>query len=355
MARDPSKTEQATPKRRNKARNEGNVPKSQELSKPLVVLAGLIALRLAIEHIHLHMQEVMRYFLKLELTTELTPTFVVNTFAFCAKELGLIVLPIMFAISLIAFSNMRLQVGSLWTTKVFQFKLKLNVFAGLQRMIASPQAGLRLVKSILQALVIGTTSYIILKKKLPEMHTLYFMNADAISIYILELAYDLTKYALIPMLLIGIADLIYTRWDYEENLKMTKDEVKDEHKQAEGDPIIKQQQRQKMMAAMQKRMMQQVPEADVVITNPTHLAIALKYDPLKAPAPIVLAKGAGHVAEKIKKIARENRVPVRENKPLARALYKIVEVGDIIPEEMFQAVATILAEVYGLRGRTNPR
>ena len=191
-------------------------------------------------------------------------------------------------ISLVAFSNMRLQVGSLWTTKVFKFKLKLNIFAGLQRMIASPQAGLRLLKSMLQATVIGTTSYFILKKELPQIHTMFFMNTNAISAHILGLAFDMTLYALIPMLAIGIADLLYTRWDYEENLKMTKDEVKDEHRQAEGDPVIKQKQREKRMAAMQQRMMKQVPQADVVITNPTHLAIALKYDALKTPTPIVL-------------------------------------------------------------------
>lgn len=353
--KDPSRTEQATPKRRNKAREEGNVPKSQELSKPLVLLAGLIGLRLGIEHINTHIQEVLRYFIQTELMTELTPTFVVHTLFFCARELGLILLPIMALISLVAFSNMRLQVGSLWTTKVFKFKLKLNIFAGLQRMIASPQAGLRLLKSMLQATVIGTTSYFILKKELPQIHTMFFMNTNAISAHILGLAFDMTLYALIPMLAIGIADLLYTRWDYEENLKMTKDEVKDEHRQAEGDPVIKQKQREKRMAAMQQRMMKQVPQADVVITNPTHLAIALKYDALKAPAPIVLAKGAGHVAEKIKKVARENYVPIRENKPLARALYKVVEVGDVIPEEMFQAVATVLAEVYRIRKKTASR
>ena len=164
--------------------------------------------------------------------------------------------------------------------------------------------------------------------------------------YILSAAARMVAYALIPMLLIAVADLIYTRWDYEEQLKMTKEEVKDERKQAEGDPKVKQHQRQKMMAVMAKRMMQKVPEADVVITNPTHIAVALRYDALLAPAPVVLAKGVDFVAEKIKEIARENNVPIRENKPLAQALYKSVEIGDTIPEELFQAVAQILAQLW---------
>ena len=141
-----------------------------------------------------------------------------------------------------------------------------------------------------------------------------------------------------------------TRWDYE-NIKMTKREVKDERKQAEGDHVIKNKQRQKMMAVISRRMMQDVPKADVVITNPTHLAIAIRYDVMEAPAPLILAKGAGAVAERIKEIARQNNVPVRENKPLARALYKAVEVGDVIPEEFYQAVAAILAQVYKARPR----
>jgi flagellar biosynthetic protein FlhB len=155
--------------------------------------------------------------------------------------------------------------------------------------------------------------------------------------------------AMVPMLLIAAADLWYTRWDYEENLKMTKDEVKDERKQMEGDPEIKQQQKSKMLQSMSQRMMQDVPKADVVITNPVHLAVALKYDPMQAPAPMVLAKGANRVAERIKDIARENNIPIRENKPLAQALYKMVEIGDAIPEELYQAVAAILAQLHRFR------
>ena len=130
---------------------------------------------------------------------------------------------------------------------------------------------------------------------------------------------------------------------------MTKSEVKDEQKQADGDPVIKGQQRRKMMEMMSKRMLADVPKADVVVTNPTHIAVALSYNTSEAPAPIVLAKGADHLAEKIKEVARENRIPIRENVPLARALYKSTEVGDMIPEELYKAVAAVLASIWKLK------
>jgi flagellar biosynthetic protein FlhB len=239
-------------------------------------------------------------------------------------------------------------VGPLWTTKVFEPKLSqfVNIVGGLKKLIFDVKTIVRLLKSLLSAAAIGLAPYIVLKSKFSLLPSLFYQNVESIAAFILQTGALMVFYALIPMLIISVADLIYTRWDYEENLKMTKDEVKDERKQMEGDPQIKGQQREKMMESMAQRMLQQVPQADVVITNPTHLAIALAYDALKAPAPLVLAKGAGHMAEKIKEVARENNVPIRENKPLAQALYKAVEVGDIIPEEMYQAVAQILAQLF---------
>ena len=136
-------------------------------------------------------------------------------------------------------------------------------------------------------------------------------------------------------------------------MKMTKDEVKDEQKQAEGDPVVKGQQRKKMMETMNKRMLADVPKADVVVTNPTHIAVALSYKAGEAPAPVVLAKGADFMAEKIKEVARENKVPIRENVPLARALYKSTEVGDMIPEELYKAVAAVLASIWKLKPKVS--
>lgn len=162
-----------------------------------------------------------------------------------------------------------------------------------------------------------------------------------------------TKISLL-YLIIGVIDLIYQRRKFNEDMKMTKQEVKDEFKNTEGNPTIKQQQRRRMREASQRRMMQKLPEADVVITNPTHFAVAIKYDLSIADAPVVLAKGEDYLAMKIKEIARENDVEIVENKPLARALYASVDVGEKIPQELYQAVAEVLAFVYGVKNREIP-
>ena len=151
--------------------------------------------------------------------------------------------------------------------------------------------------------------------------------------------------------MIGFADYMYQRWKFHNDMKMTKQEVKDEYKNSEGDPKIKSQQRARMRQASQRRMMQELPQADVVITNPTHLAVAIKYDKEKYDAPVVIAKGADYLAQKIKDVARENDIEIVENKPLARMLYHNVDIGNQIPPELYQMVAEVLAYVYGLKGK----
>jgi len=344
---DPSRTENATPKRRNKARGDGNVPKSQELPKPLTLLFGLLMLQLYLGTIRTEIENLMGWFFTEGFVFELTPASVYSLFRDCLYSISIMVLPIMMVIAVAAFITVRLQVGQLWAPKVFKPKFKMfNVLSGLKKLLISKQTFVRLAKSIFMAAAVAIGPYIVLKQAFGEVIPLFYQPAENIAAYVLKSGQTMFYYALTPMILIGIADLLYTRWDYGENLKMTKSEVKDERKQAEGDPAIKSKQRQKMMAVMMRRMMQDVPKADVVITNPTHLAIAIRYNAMEAPAPMVLAKGAGAVAQRIKDIARENNVPIRENKPLARALYKVIEVGDTIPEEFYQAVAAILAQIY---------
>jgi flagellar biosynthetic protein FlhB len=354
MPKDPSKTEQATPKRRKKAREEGNVAKGMELPKATVLLAGLAGLYLFIGLIDKEIRKVFSLFLGSSPQIELGTEGVYSLLLDMSGSIALMVLPPMAVMAAVAFLTQRLQVGPLWTTKVFEpkFGKMFNVPAGLQRMFFSTKTLVNLVKNVLMALVIAIAPVIVLNQEIKKASGLFYANAGGVAAYILDAGARMVLYALVPMLLIAIADLFYTRWDYEENIKMSKDEVKDEHKQQEGDPEVKRKQREKMMQSMAKRMLQNVPKADVVVTNPTHIAVALQYDPLQAPAPLVLAKGADHLAEKIKEVARENRVPIRENVTLARALYKSCEVGDSIPEELFQAVAQILAQVYKIkRGR----
>ncbi|MFW5721763.1 MAG: flagellar type III secretion system protein FlhB, partial [Desulfohalobiaceae bacterium] len=259
----------------------------------------------------------------------------------------------LFLLALIAFVSVRLQVGPLWTTKVFEPKLgkTFNVVAGVKRMFISTQTVVKLLRSLLQACAVGLAPYLVLKSEFHNLVPLFYTNVQGTITYMLATGAKMVMYALVPMILIALADLFYTRWEYEENLKMTKHETKDERKQAEGNPEVRAAQRKKMMTVMQRRMLSDVPSADVIITNPTHLAVALRYDLSKAPAPMVLAKGADFLAEKIKDIAREHKVPIKENKPLAQALYKSVAVGETIPEELYQAVASILAQLHRFKAQ----
>lgn len=348
--KDPSRTEQATRKRLNKARNKGNVAKSQEVSKAVTTFAGLVAITFMLGVLNEHMQEVFRFFLSRPHDFIPNEQMVYSLLLWSAGELAIMLLPIMLFIGLTAFIAMRLQVGKLWTTEVFKLDWsRFNVINALKRMFISPQTLIRLGKSLLQAVFIGIAPIIVLKQEMLNLLPLYFADMTGIAAYMLETGARMVKYALVPMVIIAVVDLWYTRWDYNENLKMTKDEVKDERKQAEGDPVVKSQQRQKMMKVMAQRMLKEVPTADVVITNPTHIAVALRYDVTAAPAPMVVAMGADHLAKRIREVAREHNVPIRENKPLARALYKSVEVGDMIPAELYKAVAAILAGLAKFR------
>ncbi len=346
--KDPSRTEKATPKRVNKARQDGNAWKSQEVTKTLAVAGGVLGLIVWIRYIGNEMGVLIRHFMSTAILTFKADTSeVMELFVFLTMELAKMVLPIILFIGLIVFIVLRVQVGKLWTVKVFKPKLsKFNPINGIKRMFIGLKTWIRMAKSVFQALCIGLAPWLVVRAEMTTFPALYDTDAAGLISYILTLGLKMTLWALVPMTVLAVFDFVYSRWSYAENLKMTKDEVKDERKQMEGDPIIKSKQRQKMMQMMARRMMQDVPKADVVITNPTHIAIAIRYNALEAPAPVVLAKGADRVAEKIKEIAREHKIPIRENKPLARALYKQVEVGDMIPEDFYQAVAAILAQIW---------
>ncbi|WP_029894462.1 flagellar biosynthesis protein FlhB [Desulfohalovibrio reitneri] len=347
---DPSRTEDPTKKQLDKARDEGNVPKSQELPKAVITLVGLVTIYYLVGYISGHIKWIFSWVFEEGITFRASPVNVMELFLMLVKRLAWILLPVMFFLALAAFLVQRLQVGPLWTTKALQPKFNfLNLAGGLQKIFISPKVFINLGKNVLMAFAVGIAPYIVLKQEAANILPLFYASPEGIAIFILKLAYKMVIYALIPMIIIGLADLVYARWDYNEQLKMTKDEVKDERKQMEGDPQVKSQQRQKMMESMAQRMMEDVPKADVVITNPTHYAVALQYDAFKAPAPIVVAKGVDALALRIKEVAQENNVPIRENKPLAQALYKQVEIGEMIPEEMYQAVAAILAKIRNTR------
>ncbi|MHC1789258.1 flagellar biosynthesis protein FlhB [Solidesulfovibrio sp.] len=356
MAKDPSKTEKATPKRRSKARDKGSVPRSQELPKLTVLMAGLFTIRYTLGTIDEELREIFQTFLGQRLIFEATTDDVTALMWSLSVKLAIMLLPLLLVMATVAFVTQRLQVGEVWRPKIFEpdFSNIVNPLNGLKRLLISPKTLFQLAKQVGMAGAIALVPYLILKNKFNEFLPLFYQTTEAFAVFLLTNGFNMVLYTLIPLFIIAVLDVWFTRWDYNENLKMTKDEVKDEHKQSYGDPQIKQQQKQKMMEVMQRRMLQDVPRADVVITNPTHIACALRYNPMESPAPMLLAKGAEHLAEKIKEIAREHKVPIRENKPLAQALYKNVEIGQVISEDLYQAVASILAQLDKFRRFSRP-
>ena len=349
---DPSRTENATPKRVKKQRAEGNVPKSAELGKAVSLTGGLIILTLWIGSLHDGLCELFRQYLDCSRIFQATPENVYSLSVDLSAHIAYLILPILLFLGFLAFLSQRLQVGKLWSLKIIKPKFKkFNLINGLKRLLISPQTLLRIIKSLLFCIILAIVPGMILYREHENFLYMYYETPEGIAKYMLELGFTLTKYAIFPILVIAAFDVWQSRFAYKESMKMTKDEVKDERKQAEGDPKVKNEQRQKMLKMSMRRMMKQVPKADVVITNPTHLAVALSYNAKEAPAPVVLAKGADRIAEKIKEIARENRIPIRENVPLARALYKACEVGDMIPEELYKAVAAILASIWRMKPR----
>ena len=349
---DPSRTENATPKRVSKQRSEGHVPKSAELGKAVSLTAGMIGLYVWIGPMRDAISKIFRRFLDCTANFQPDPQNVYELSIDLSLQIAFIILPIILFLAFCSWLAQRIQVGKLWTTKIFKPKLqRFNLMKGLKNILFSPMTILRTIKSLLFCIILAIVPAMVIWNEHANFLLMYYATPEGVAAYMMEMAVKLTKYALIPILAIAAFDVWQSRYAYKEGMKMTKDEVKDERKQAEGDPVIKNQQKKKMMQVVMRRMMQDVPKADVVVTNPTHIAVALRYNATEAPAPVILAKGADRIAEKIKEIARENNVPIRENVPLARALYKATEVGDMIPAELYKAVAAVLASVWRMRPR----
>lgn len=210
-----------------------------------------------------------------------------------------------------------------------------------------------MVLSIFKIILFSAVSYSVIKDNIGIFVTVYDLTIQDCLGILFDLVMELGLKISGVYLVISLADLMFQRWKHKQDLKMTKQEVKDEYKNQEGDPKVKSQQRQRMQQASRRRMMQSIPEADVVITNPTHFAVALKYDNTQSQAPVVTAKGADYLAFKIRDIAKENDVEIVENKPLARMLYSNVEVGNEIPAELYQSVAEVLAYVYRIKNKVS--
>ncbi len=349
------KTEEPTAKKLSDARKDGKVAKSKELTGAFDLIVLFLLLKIFISYIYDGFLNVFQYtytrmpeFVKSsakEMNGQSTAAFMQ---VFPLKILQLL-LPFFITGVVVCVLVTILQVGWKVTTKPMQPKLdKFNPINGFKR-ILSKDSLFELLKSIIKIAVITYVAYTSIKKNADVLFLLYDIRLMQAIILCGQVILDAGFQISLVYLIVGIADLIYQKHKFHEEMKMTKQEVKDEYKNTEGSPEIKSKQRQRMQEASRRRMMQDVPKADVIITNPTHISVALQYDSDAAKAPVVLAKGEDHLALKIREVAKENHIEIVENKPLARMLYANVDIGQEIPPELYQAVAEVLAMVYNLK------
>lgn len=351
------KTEEPTSKKLDDARKEGQVAKSKEIANGFGLLALFLILKLWVGNMGINFLETFSYvYGKIPEVSRLVGnpiprldliSILKNTIIIMAK----ITWPILLIGVIIAFLSDYVQVKWKPTAKPLQPKFsKLDPIKGFKKII-SANSLVELVKSILKIFVIFYVSYSYLKDKQGQIYILYGLELMPALALIGQVVTDLGIRISVVYMIVAFADFIYQKLKFKKDMKMTKQEVKEEYKNTEGNPEIKGKIRSKMREASQRRMMQSLPEADVVITNPTHYAVAVKYDPEVSPAPIVIAKGEDYLAQKIKEVAKEHSIEIVENKPLARMLYANVEIGEQIPPELYQAVAEVLAFVYHLKGK----
>lgn len=349
------KTEPATAKKLDDARKEGKVARSKELNSAFGLVVLFLCLKIFISFVGGQLLSVfdmiyanMADFVKIN-EGGLSSQAVASLFFQVEIKMLLAVCPFLLFGMVIAFLVSVVQVGWVVSAKPMKPELsKFNPINGFKR-IFSKDSVFELLKSIIKVGLIVYIAYSEIRKNDDMLFVLYDVSLNQAVAYVGTFIINVGLKISIVYMFVGIADYAYQKWKFKDDMKMTKQEVKDEYKNTEGDPQIKGRQRRKMQEVSQKRMMQDVPKADVVITNPTHLAVALRYDVESAPAPIVVAKGEDYLAQKIKDVARENQVEIIENKPLARMLYHNVDLGAQIPPELYQAVAEVLTMVYRIK------
>ncbi len=343
------RTEQATPRRREKALEKGQVALSQEVNSAMVLLAGFSLLFVAARHMRNVLGDNSRYLFREAHIFLLESPYALVEIA--RANVGVIVAalaPLMLGILIFGFLGNVLQVGWKVNISALAFRVEnINPINGIKN-IFGKRAAFDLFKNLLKITLIGVLAWWTVRglgEDMPGSAELPIEGIITLGIKsVAVLAYRLIAF----LALLAVIDWTFQKWQHEQRLKMTLQEVKEEHKDTEGDPQIKARIRAIQLEAMRKRMLADVPRADVVVTNPTHFAVALRYAPGDV-APTVVAKGADELAAVIRRIAREHRVPVIENKPLARALHKVVKVGGFIPDDLYQAVAEVLAYVYRLK------
>ena len=351
------KTEPATEKKKSDARKDGKVAKSKEVAGCAELLAAFVLIKFYVGSLGNNFISCFQsvYGKIPEFCKLIGGTAPQQNMMALFREIILLLIQLALPVFLIGFAVAFvcdvMQVRWMPTAKPMQPKLsKINPANGFKR-IFSKQALVELLKSVAKFLFVGYIAYSFIKGQYDKLYIWYEIPLGQAIGLMGQLVFDLGIRMVAAYFVIAALDYAYQKWKYNDDLKMTKQEVKDEYKQQEGDPQIKGKIRQKMQEASRRRMMQDVPKADVVITNPTHYAVAIRYDNTESEAPVVVAKGSDYLAQKIKEIARDNHVEIVENKPLARTLFANVEIGQTIPPELYQAVAEVLAYVYHLQGK----
>ena len=349
------KTEKATPKKRQDLRKKGQVNQSRELPSILLLLGLFLSLRMFGTFIYEELVATFHFFVEESISPVAfdSPTDVMRLATYALWQIVKVTGPLFIVAMTIGAIGSLVQVGFMFTAEPLKPKFsKINPLAGIKRMF-SARSFFEMLKAIAKIAIVLWVAWSAISAELGTMSNLMDVEVRPAVGYMVKLVLDVSLKVCFALLIIAAVDFAFQFRQHEKEIKMTKQEVKEEYKQMEGSPEIRSRIRQKQREISMRRMMQEVPKADVVITNPTHLAVAVRYRPEDGDAPIVLAKGADFLAARIREIAMENKVRLVENKPLAQALYSQVEVGRPVPPELYKAVAEVLAFVYGLQGK-NP-
>jgi flagellar biosynthesis protein FlhB len=348
------KTEEPTAKKLNEARSEGQVAKSKELIMASGLATFFIIIRVFVKYIgdsflknffkvFANINKIAREDFNIAVVGSLLKDTILTIISICV--------PVFITTVVVSFVVVLMQVKWKISAKTLRPKFSsMNPVNGFKKLLSKDKL-VDLLIELVKIIVISYLAYSTLKNEWQLLFVLYDMKLEQAIILIGDLVLDLGLRISMIFLVIGFADLIYQKLKFKKDMRMTKQEVKDEFKNSEGDPLVKNKIRAKMREVSQRRMMQALPTADVVITNPTHLAAAIKYDKTTSEAPVLIAKGADYLAQKIKEVAKENHIEIVENKPLARMLYYNVELGAEIPPELYQMTAEVLAYVYGLKNK----
>lgn len=342
------KTEAPSTKRRSDFRKKGQVAQSKEVQTAALFTLLLLFWIFYMPDFWKGLSNLIAILLKNITNFDGTPEATHMLLIFTIKEMALLLLPLFVLVIIVGFFSSVFQIGWLFSTQAIAPDLsKLNIISGFGKLFAL-RSVVDLLKSVTKVVLIAWVAYATVFSHFEQALILLDTSPGATILYLARIATLILAKVCGVLILIAAVDFLYTKYEMEEKMKMTKQEVKEEYKDMEGDPYIKGQIRRIQQEMAKKRMMADVPEADVVITNPTHFAVAIKYDTQTMDSPVVIAKGADHVAMRIREIAIENEIPLIENPPVARLLHKI-DLGAAIPEELFKAVAEILAHVYSLK------